>query len=126
MEHPPLYERLGRHEGLRRLIHPFYADVRQHQVLGPIFNSHIADWAEHQAKIVEFWALQTGGTSQYRGGFAGAHLLLNLSPEHFKHWLVLWEFNCRRHLPPREAGEMIALAHDFGRRLKRVLESASL
>lgn len=116
-----LYARLGGHEGIRRLIHPFYADVRQHAVIGPIFNARIQDWAEHQAKITEFWALQTGGPSRYAGGFAGAHLSLDLKPEHFQHWLTLWEFNCKRHLPEREAEEMIGLAHEFGRRLRRVL-----
>src|SRR4051812_15659873 len=38
-----LYERLGGHVGILKLIKPFYADVRQHNILGPIFNSHITD-----------------------------------------------------------------------------------
>jgi hemoglobin len=117
-----LYERLGGLDGIRRLIHPFYADVRQHAVLGPIFNARIQDWAEHQAKIAEFWALQTGGPSRYAGGFGGAHLALDLQPEHFAFWLELWEFNCRRHLAPMEAQEMIDLAHEFGRRLRRLVQ----
>ena len=33
-----LHERLGGHEGILKLIQPFYADVRQHAVLGPICN----------------------------------------------------------------------------------------
>ena len=39
-----LYDRLGQHEGILKLIKPFYADVRQHAVIGPIFDSHIQDW----------------------------------------------------------------------------------
>ena len=46
-----LYERLGGHEGILKLIKPFYADVRQHELLGPIFNSHIQDWSAHLEKI---------------------------------------------------------------------------
>jgi hemoglobin len=118
---PSLFERLGGLEGIRRLIHPFYADVRQHAVLGPIFNGHIHDWAAHQANIAEFWALQTGGPSKYSGGFVGAHLPLQLQPGHFAHWLESWEFNCRRHLREPERSEMIALAHEFGRRLQNVI-----
>lgn len=121
-ESPSLYERLGGHAGLLQLLKPFYADVRQHAVIGPIFNRHITDWTSHLAKIADFWALQTGGPSGYRGGFAGAHLPLGLQSEHFQHWLGLWELNSARQLPPREAQEMIALAHEFGRRLHSVTQ----
>lgn len=124
-ESPSLYERLGGHAGILNLLQPFYADVRQHAVIGPIFIAHITDWNSHLAKIAEFWALQTGGPSAYRGGFAGAHLALGLRPEHFQHWLGLWEWNSTRQLPPCEAQEMIALAHEFGRRLRAVTQRAS-
>jgi len=121
-----LYERLGGHEGILKLLKPFYIDVRQHAVLGPIFNAQIQDWPAHLDKITEFWALQTGGESRYRGGFAGAHLSLGLQPEHFQQWLGLWEFNANRQLPPQEAAEMIALAHEFGRRLLSVTQGRRL
>ena len=49
-----LYERLGGHAGILKLIHPFYIDVRQHAVLGPIFNAHIQDWPAHLDKIASF------------------------------------------------------------------------
>ena len=117
-----LYERLGGHAGILKLLKPFYIDVQQHAVLGPIFNSHIQDWPAHLDKITEFWALQTGGESKYRGGFAGAHISLGLQPEHFQQWLGLWEFNNARQLPPKEAAEMTALAHEFGRRLFAVTQ----
>lgn len=116
-ESASLYERLGGHEGILKLIKPFYIDVRQHAVLGPIFNSHIQDWLAHLEKISEFWALQAGGPSKYRGGFGAAHISLGLKPEHFQLWLGLWEFNNARQLPPVEAAEMNELAHEFGRRL---------
>jgi hemoglobin len=53
-ETSPLYDRLGGHAGILKLIKPFYADVRQHNVLGPIFNSHVTDWPAHMEKIAEF------------------------------------------------------------------------
>ena len=120
---PSLYERLGGHDGILKLLKSFYADVRQHDVLGPIFNAQISDWPAHLEKITEFWALQTGGESKYRGGFTAAHLKLDLRPEHFQHWLQLWEFNNARQLPPQEASEMNALAHEFGRRLFGITQS---
>ena len=112
-----LYTRLGGHEGILKLLRSFYADVRQHAVIGPIFNAQIKDWEAHLAKITEFWALQSGGKSKYGGGFAGAHVNLGLAPEHFQHWLALWEFNTARNLPPHEAAEMNDLAHQFATRL---------
>ena len=121
-----LYSRIGGHEGILKLIKPFYIDVRQHAVLGPVFNANIEDWPAHLEKITEFWALQTGGESRYRGGFAGAHIPLGLEPAHFQHWLGLWEFNAKRQLPPQEAAEMITLAHEFGRRLFAVTQGRRL
>ena len=117
-----LYESLGGHSGILKLIKPFYADIRQHAILGPIFNAQIKDWDAHLLKITDFWALQTGGESRYRGGFARAHMSLGLQPEHFKHWLTLWEFNNPRSLLPEEAAEMNALAHELGRRLSAMMQ----
>lgn len=113
----PLYERLGGHEGILNLIKPFYADVRQHAVLGPIFHARSPDWSAHWEKIADFWALPTGGESPYRGGLAGAHLSLGLEAEHCQHWLGLWELNDARSLPPPAAGEMNELAHRLASRL---------
>ena len=120
-----LYSRIGGAEGLSELLRHFYADVRQHGVLGPVFNSRIQDWPAHLAKIGEFWARQTGGPSAYAGGFAAAHLPLGIGPEHFQHWLALWDFNCRRRLTESDALEMIALAHQLGERLQMVLSGRS-
>jgi hemoglobin len=115
-----LYERIGGHDGLAKLLHHFYADVRQHKIIGPIFNERIHDWLEHLATIENFWARQTGGPSNYGGGM-GKHLSLPLEPEHFSHWLALWEFNCRKHLPSAEADEMILLAHQIAGHLQRIV-----
>ncbi|MGC3959703.1 MAG: group III truncated hemoglobin [Verrucomicrobiota bacterium] len=112
-----LYDRLGGHDGILKLIKAFYVDARQHAVLGPIFNARIHDWPAHLDKIADFWALQSGGPTRYRGGFAGAHMSLGLEAEHFQHWLGLWELNNGRHLAPREADELNAIAHELGRRL---------
>lgn len=120
MESLSLFDRLGGRAGIDKLLFDFYADVRQHSVIGPIFNARISDWPVHLRKIAGFWALQTGGPSEYRGGFGAAHLSLGLQPEHFDHWLGLWEFSCRRGLPAAEAGEMIEIARVLGHRLRRL------
>jgi len=119
---PSLYERLGRQEGIRKLIKPFYADLRQHSIIGPIFNAHIQDWPAHLEKIADFWALQTGGVSRYRGGFGAAHVALGIDAEHFSPWLELWTFNSARQLAPREADEMNALARQLAERLVAITQ----
>jgi hemoglobin len=116
-----LFERLGGMEKLRPLLWQFYADVRQHQVIGPIFNARIQNWPEHVAKIAEFWARATGGPSNYSGQMPFKHLALGLAPEHFVAWLELWDWNCQRHLPPAEAAEMSELAHGIGQALRQIV-----
>ena len=116
-----LYERIGGHEKLLPLLHHFYADVRQHQLIGPIFNKQIHDWPAHIRKIGEFWARITGGPSTYAGGMPMAHMPLGLQRIHLTAWLQLWEFNCRRHLPAPEAEELIAIAHNIGERLLSIV-----
>src|SRR4051812_43153092 len=115
-----LYERIGGNEGVGKMLRLFFADVRQHTGIGPIFNERIHDWPAHLAIIGNFWARQTGGPSTYGGGM-GKHLSLPVGPEHFSHWLGLWEFNCRKHLPAAEAEEMIALAHQIAAHLQRMM-----
>jgi hemoglobin len=76
-----LFERIGGMEKLRPFLWHFYADVRQHQVIGPIFNARIQNWPEHVAKIAEFWARATGGPSNYAGQMPLKHLALGVAPK---------------------------------------------
>ena len=89
--------------------------------MGPIFDRHISDWPVHLANITEFWARISGGPSIYSGSMPAKHLDLGLNPEHFVTWLGLWDFNCRRSLPPQEAEEMSRLAHGIGERLNQIV-----
>ena len=108
-------------EKLLALLWQFYADVRQHQLIGPVFNVRIQNWPEHVSKIAEFWARATGGPSNYAGQMPLKHLTLGLEPKHFAAWLELWDWNCKRHLPAAEAAEMSALAQGIGRRLRQIV-----
>lgn len=116
-----LYDRVGGRTGIATLLRHFYADVRQHGLIGPVFNQRISDWPAHLAKIEEFWARVTGGPSVYSGQMPAKHTGLGLGANHFDAWLQLWESNCRCYCGPREAQEMIDLAHEIGRRLRSIL-----
>ena len=118
---PSLYERLGGRDGLARLLNHFYSDVRQHALIGPIFNRQIDDWPKHLEKIGSFWARLSGGPSGYSGQMPMKHLNLGIEARHFGAWLQLWTFNCRSHFKESEAEEMICMAQEIGRRLKSIL-----
>lgn len=116
-----LFDRIGGRETLAVLLRHFYADVRQHQLIGPIFNQHIHDWPAHLAKVSEFWARLTGGPSDFVGSLPFKHAGLGLDARHFDVWLGLWEANCQSYVAPPEAGEMVQLARMIGRRLQSIL-----
>jgi hemoglobin len=114
-----LFDRLGGRPGLLKLLRHFYADVRQHQLLGPIFNTQIHDWPAHIEKIGDFWSTVTGGPPAYSGGMPAPHIPLGLREEHFQAWLGLWDVNCRTWLSPECAKEMSTLATQIGKRLRQ-------
>ena len=58
-EEKSLYERIGGHDSLAKLLRQFYADVRQHKIIRQIFNERIHDWTAHLTTIENFWARQT-------------------------------------------------------------------
>ena len=120
-----LYDRIGGLEGIATLLRHFYADVRQHELIGPVFNQRIRDWPAHLATIGQFWARITGGPSVYSGQMPAKHFGLGLDAKHFGAWLQLWECNCRCYCELREAQEMTELARDIGNRLKGILASHS-
>src|SRR6185312_7990889 len=115
----PLFQRLGGRPVLVRLLTHFYADVRQHQLIGPIFEQQIENWPEHIEKIADFWAQATGGPAAYSGGMPARHIPLGLREEHFEAWLGLWKFNCQRELPADCLEEVIGMAQNIGQRLRQ-------
>lgn len=116
-----LYARLGGRERLVVLLRRFYADVRQHQLIGPVFNRTIHDWPTHLEKIADFWSNVTGGPIRYAGPMPLKHVPLGLAPEHFEAWLDLWRRHCRAHIRGAEADELIAAAESIGERIRWVI-----
>ncbi|HWD19411.1 MAG TPA: group III truncated hemoglobin [Verrucomicrobiae bacterium] len=121
-----LFLRIGGRAGLMTLLHHFYADVRQHQTIGPIFNSQIKNWPEHIETIADFWSQITGGPAGYAGRMPERHLPFGLREEHFQAWLDLWDFNCRRQLAPAEANELTTYARQIGQRLLQILQTKKM
>ncbi len=120
-----LFRRIGGRDRLLFLLRHFYADVRQHHFIGPIFDRQIQDWPTHLEKIADFWSNVTGGPMRYSGPMPMKHVPLGLDAAHFETWLELWRRHCRAHLGAREADELIAAAEAIGDRIRWVIDRHS-
>src|SRR5690606_32698773 len=102
---------------IHTLVHGFYARVRRDDMLGPIFNSKVADWDEHLEKLCRFWSAVTLMTGRYRGTPMQTHAAIpEISPEHFDRWLTLFRATARELCPP-------AAAELFVDRAERIAQS---
>jgi len=119
---PPssLFDRIGGRAKLDEILKYFYADVRQHDEIGPIFAANIEDWPFHLSKLADFWSGITGGPAQYSGPMPMKHVPLQLEERHFQAWLGLWARQCRARLAPPEADDLIAVAELIGQRLRQI------
>jgi hemoglobin len=78
-------------EEVTRLVHGFYARVRQDPLLGPVFDTHIQQWDRHLATMVDFWSGALRGTARFRGTPMPKHAALpGLSAQLFERWLTLF------------------------------------
>ena len=68
------------------VVHGFYDEIRKDDLLGPIFNGHIApvDWPVHLAKMCDFWSATLLRTDRYEG-FNTPSLLGIYNRVHFLH-----------------------------------------
>lgn len=105
------------------LVNTFYARVRKHEVLGPIFNGKIDDWDSHLAKITDFWETTIILGKSYHGNPMKKHLDLDaelgntIEQAHFGHWLELW-FNT---VDTYFEGEKADLAKERARNMAHIL-----
>lgn len=97
----------------------FYAKVRQDPTLGPIFNGHINDWPEHEAKIAGFWRGAILFERSYNGNPMQAHMMAgDVRAHHFDGWLALFDEVLNSTLPPQSAAAWSDLVHRIGRGLR--------
>jgi hemoglobin len=85
--------RLGIDESfISDLVENFYARVRAHPLLGPVFEDEIGDqWPPHLAKLKDFWSSVAMNTGRYSGKPFPAHMKLKgITPAHFNVWLAVF------------------------------------
>lgn len=95
---------------IERLVRGFYARVRHDPLIGPVFESRIADWEPHLQKMFAFWSSLTLHSGRYHGQPMAGHLSLPVDAQHFDRWLALFEETARMLCPPAAADLFIARA----------------
>lgn len=104
---------------IERVVAAFYAAVRAHQMLGPVFAVHVDDWPAHEAKVADFWANTILHERSYEGSPVAAHVKAgNVRPGMFDSWLNLFDATLRAELSADQAAAWSALAHRIGRSLR--------
>lgn len=70
----------------------FYADIRHHPVLGPVFARHVTDWSEHESRIMSFWRNAILREQGYDGNPMFVHKEAgDIRAEMFPIWLDLFD-----------------------------------
>lgn len=80
------------------LVNSFYAKIRKDELLGPIFNAHIAEnqWPVHLDKLTDFWETNLFGVAKFKGCPSSKHVNVDanlgysIEQYHFGRWLNLW------------------------------------
>jgi hemoglobin len=104
---------------IEQVVAMFYAAIRQHPGLGPVFAAHVTDWPEHEAKIVDFWANAILNEKSYDGNPFQVHRRAgNVRPGMFDPWLGLFDSVLARELREDQARAWSALAHRIGASLR--------
>ena len=110
-------------DAIRSLVHSFYAAIREDDVLGPIFASHIDDddWPAHLQRMCDFWSNALLATGRYHGNPMVVHAAIDaLRTDHFDRWLGLFEQSAADTFPAPVARSVVARAQRMGARLRQV------
>ncbi len=115
-------------EEIDRVVAEFYASIREHPGLGPVFAVHVKDWPAHETKIARFWRNAILFERSYDGNPLEVHRQAgNVRPGMFDVWLGLFDSVLRRQLPSETAAAWSVLAHRIGRGLRYgVIEETAL
>src|SRR3954468_19893004 len=106
-----IFERTGITEAMiERLVRGFYVKVRADAMLGPVFESRIADWEPHLKQMCAFWSSVALMSGRYHGTPMPKHLVLPVDAAHFDRWLKLFEETARELSPPQAAAHLVERA----------------
>lgn len=114
---PPRFE-ISRDE-IARVVTHFYARVRDHSMMGPVFAVHVKDWPAHERQEVDFWTATILRAPGPKLNLAATHVAAgNVRPGMFATWLAVFDQVLEDELTPPQAAAWSALAHRIGRTLR--------
>jgi len=83
---------------IRIMVDDFYTQVRQDEILGPVFSKVITgDWQPHLNQMYDFWNAALFGVPGFRGNPFAKHAPLPIDEQHFSRWLELFGKTIDRH-----------------------------
>lgn len=101
-----------------QLVREFYARVRTDELLGPIFNSHVADWGQHLSTLVDFWSSVLLRTRRFRGTPMPKHVAIpDLNGDLFRRWLALFRSTASEQANQAMADQACAMAERIAQSL---------
>src|ERR1700749_880064 len=106
------------------LIDSFYAAVRHDPVLGPVFETAIAQdkWPEHLATMRRFWSSVMLASGRYSGNPVAVHRAVQgLERPLFARWLALFEATADDLFPSDPAAAFLAKANSIATSLQLAL-----
>ncbi len=77
-------------ENIQLMVDSFYDNVRQDDILEPVFTEFIDDWDAHLPIMYRFWEKLLFGKDSYRSNPFQKHLNLPVSAKHFARWVELF------------------------------------
>jgi hemoglobin len=104
------------------LIDAFYARVRQHPALGPVFEAAIteAEWPDHLATMRRFWSSVMLASGRYAGNPVAVHrAVAGIERPLFAEWLALFTTTAAELFAP-------AAASAFADKAQRIASSLQL
>lgn len=111
---------------IHEVVHEFYAKVRQHPLLGPVFEEEIGDrWDAHLETMVRFWSSVALNSGRYSGKPVLVHKeIAGITPGQFSVWLGLFEQTLSALAPSSEAkAYLMQRAGRIARTLKAAIEA---
>ena len=104
---------------IKKVVTLFYARIRDHVVLAPIFAAHVDSWPDHEEKITNFWCNAILRDQSYNGNPMRTHMnTQEIKPMHFDIWIGLFDTVLEHHLSHEKAQAWSALVHRIGRSLQ--------
>lgn len=112
-------------EAIQIVVSNFYDDVRNDDLLSPIFDSKLSGlWEAHVERLVNFWCNIILSTNDYKGSVYRKHMEISgATKEHFVRWLQLFERNAASQFSDEVYFEVMQIANRLATSLQHGMVS---